>query len=53
MNLVKDSEDPGSADLAASLLQHVSELSIGYDDLVADLRDGRRRLPRHSNPISA
>lgn len=52
-NLVKDRDDPGSADLAANLLRHVSELSIGYDDLIADLRDGRRRLPRHLNPIAA
>jgi hypothetical protein len=27
-------------------LHYVSELSIGYDDLVADLLGGRRRLPR-------
>nr|AGS49582.1 hypothetical protein [uncultured bacterium esnapd10] len=29
-------------------LHHVSELSVGYDDLVADLLGGRRRLPRAS-----
>ena len=52
-NLIKDREDPRSADLASMLLHHVSELSIGYDDLVADLRAGRRRLPRHQNPIAA
>ena len=52
-NLIKDREDPSSADLASALLRHVSELSIGYDDLVADLRAGRRRLPRHQNPIAA
>ncbi|RDI35364.1 DUF4254 domain-containing protein [Lentzea flaviverrucosa] len=27
-------------------LHRVSELSVGYDDLVADLHNGRRRLPR-------
>ncbi|WP_281360422.1 hypothetical protein [Lentzea indica] len=29
-------------------LHHVSELAVGYDDLVADLLGGRRRLPRVS-----
>ncbi|WP_053734078.1 DUF4254 domain-containing protein [Nocardia sp. NRRL S-836] len=27
-------------------LHRVNELSVGYDDLIADLRTGRRRLPR-------
>ncbi|MFI9380226.1 DUF4254 domain-containing protein [Kutzneria sp. NPDC052558] len=51
-NLVKDRDDPAGVDLASALLNHVSELSIGYDDLIADLRGGRRRLPRHQNPIA-
>lgn len=52
-NLAKDREDPTESDLASTLLLHLSELSIGYDDLVADLRAGRRRLPRHHNPVAA
>jgi len=51
-NLVKDRDDPAGVDLASALLNHVSELSIGYDDLIADLRGGCRRLPRHQNPIA-
>jgi len=51
--LVKDREGPANADLASALLHHVSELSIGYDDLVDDLCRGRRRLPRHQNPLAA
>jgi Protein of unknown function (DUF4254) len=52
-NLVKDRDDPASLHLASALLHHVSELAIGYDDLVTDLRGGRRRLPRHQHLIVA
>jgi hypothetical protein len=52
-NVAKDCEDPAGADVATTLLQHLSELSIGDDDLVADLAAGRRRLPRRHNPVVA
>ena len=52
-NLVKNLDGPAGVDLASALLNHVSELSISYDDLIADLRGDRRRLPHHQNPIAA
>jgi hypothetical protein len=50
---VKNCADPAGTERASTLLHHVSELSIGYDDLIADVLAGRRRLPHHNNPIAA
>ncbi|GAA0589318.1 hypothetical protein GCM10010174_00190 [Kutzneria viridogrisea] len=43
-------DDLTGRERARQALDQVSELSISYDDLVADLLTGRRRLPRHQNP---
>ncbi|WP_179118054.1 DUF4254 domain-containing protein [Saccharothrix sp. ALI-22-I] len=43
--LLAEDDNPAARDPAKLALHRLGELCIGYDDLVADLLGGRRRLP--------
>ncbi|MFD1045108.1 DUF4254 domain-containing protein, partial [Kibdelosporangium lantanae] len=50
-HLLDTTDNPSDQKSSQAALDRVTELSIGYDDLVNDLLGGRRRLPCHQMPV--